>query len=170
MNVIAWSEVDQQRRHALPQWIERDGALVAPFEFTGFAPGEVHLMILDSGGVPVRWNPEPGSVQAPIEDLVFEGDDLAPPRRVLLRVVDALDGAPIEGFEAEIAVDGIPQALESVPPAHLAFWIDVQAELHWRVTAPGYAPEEGGANPARERGRRPGPPGAPHEDALSTSA
>ena len=60
-------------------------------------------MLLDGGNVPVRWHPEPGSVQAPVEDLVFEGDDLAPPRRVLLHVVDALDGAPIAGFEAEIA-------------------------------------------------------------------
>jgi hypothetical protein len=152
VTVMAWSEVDQQRRHAIPEWIERDGVLVAPFEFTGFAPGKVRLMILDGGHVPLRWSPEPDSVQAPVDDLVFECDDLAAPRRVVLRVIDALDGAPVEGFEAEIAVDGIPQALEPVPPSDMAFWIAVQAELSWRVTAPGYQPEEGGLIQLQEEG------------------
>jgi hypothetical protein len=146
VNINALGEVDSQTRHAIPEWIERDGELVAPFEFTDLAPGPVRLMLHDMG-VPLRWHPDPGNVQAPAEGLVFVCDDLSPPRRARLRVVDALEGTPVEGFDAQVQVDGIPQALEADPsaPQEQLFWIGVDSELVWRVTAPGYAPEEGTA-------------------------
>jgi hypothetical protein len=71
---------------------------------------------------------------------------------VLLRVVDALDGARVEGFDAELTVDGNRPTLESTASGDPAFWIHLDAELQWRVTAPGYEPAEGDARMLENEG------------------
>ena len=60
VNLVAFSPIDQQQRTVLADWIELDGQFVAPFEFTGFAPGEVRIKLIEADGLPIAGLHRPG--------------------------------------------------------------------------------------------------------------
>jgi len=131
-------------RTLMPQWIERDGELVAPFEFADLRPGPHNLQILGLSDDNRTWRPDFGTIEAPAENLVFVCDDVTPLRLLRFDVLDAttneaLPQASVHAKAGERVLMGGFGALGAPTQFHVT-----DGELvNWRVTLDGYIDASG---------------------------
>jgi hypothetical protein len=102
-------------------------------------------MLIEADGPSHPWTPPPGTVHAPVEGLTFECDDLASSRRLIVRAVDALDGARVEEFDVQVTAGGDRRLPPASAPPDRAFWVPTDVDVRWQVQATGYEPAEGDA-------------------------
>jgi len=131
-------------RSIMPRWIERNGEMVATFEFADLQPGPHQLQVLGLSADNRAWNPEFGTIDAPAENLVFVCDDIAPLRTLRFDIVDAatneaLTHARVRATVGESALMAGFGALRE--PA--VFTVSELRLVNWSVSLPGYVEATG---------------------------
>lgn len=138
-----------QFRTAIVEWIERDGAWVAPFEFKGLRPGKHDVQFYLWDGSNRSWTPAGGEIEAPAEQVVFVCDDLSPLQTLRFDVVDDATGVPLPNASAQ-AREGRRWLIEADAPAGAprTFSISQGMEVSWTVSCDGYESQSGDSRSA----------------------
>lgn len=130
-----------------PEWIESNGAWVAPFAFENLPQGDyvVRLVPQDSYR---HWAPETLHVTPPADDVVITCDDVAPVRELLLRV-HTPDSGTFGSVVGLVTVAGSPSPSTGTAGGNRTLRVfhhpavPVGASFTWFAWAEGYASQWG---------------------------
>ncbi len=156
LDLVSTAHPDEPSRRADFAQVENpDGTVDWTFEFPEVPEGEYELTLSALGTL--RWSPTSLRVRAPQAGLVFTRFDHDRVEELALEVYDAVDGAPIRGYDLRhIQVSASDESgvfLHTGPLDLRAFPLD--ARFHWSLSAPGYATAFGDETAfVRESGRR----------------
>jgi RNA polymerase sigma factor (sigma-70 family) len=130
-----------------PEWIESNGAWVAPFAFENLPVGEYVVQLVPQASYR-RWEPAALRVSPPTDDLVITCDDVAPARELLLRIHTPDSGSfgAVVGL-VTVAGSPSPSTMTSAGGKTLRVYrhpaVPVDAAFTWFAWAEGHAPQWG---------------------------
>lgn len=149
--IVTAEHVERGDGQAQPvEWVERNGALVAPFRFPDVPAGTYRVRIVEMNGVH-DWLPASFDAVVPGEDVVLECLDDVETEGIRFLAVHAETGEPIPSFQ--IALDtghflGI-HARGVGGRSEEDLRLPVGAQFTWRVRAEGFVPSFGNADALR---------------------
>ncbi|MEE8469103.1 MAG: hypothetical protein V3T22_11650, partial [Planctomycetota bacterium] len=134
-----------QRQEA--QWVKRDGDWVAPFAMDNM-PAEGSELIILSVASHRRWSLLPVQIVPAMSDLILVCEDAVPVDNLMIRLVDAAAGKPLNGGWGAIELEGCERSETSIRGQGTSFFSEVafDALTGWYAACEGFVPRWGDAS------------------------